>query len=359
MSVLTKQVQLFKRVSFQEKLLFTKHLDTMIRAGVPIAEALDTLAQQAKSPMFTEIVLKLLSDIKNGQPLAKSLKKYPKVFDQFYVSLIDVGEESGTLEENLAFLSKQMAKDFRLRKKIKAAMLYPMIIVIAMIIMGTFISLFILPKLVDFFSAFEIDLPPTTKLLLFISNTMKNYGYLIVSGIFALAILARVITRLTVVRPWWHSFLLRFPLVGKLISYGQLSRFARNLGTLVKSGVPITRSLEITANTLSNLKFKNDLREVAKALTKGKNIGNTLEKKQYFEYPPLVSRMVSIGEKTGNLDETLLYLGDFYDEEIDDFSQNLSTILEPILLIAIGLGVGFVALAIISPIYELTGSIRK
>lgn len=359
MSVLTKQIQFSKRVPFQEKLLFTKHLDTMIRAGVPIAEALDTLVEQAKSPVFKKIISKLLSDTQNGQPLAKSLRKHKKVFDQFYISLIDVGEESGTLEENLAFLSKQMTKDFRLRKKLKAAMLYPMIIVIAMIIMGTFISLFILPKLVDFFSAFEIELPPTTKFLLFISNTMKDYGLLIFGGIFALTVLARIITRFPSIRPRWHSFLLRLPLIGKLISYGQLSRFARNLGTLIKSGVPITRSLEITANTLSNLKFKNDLREVAKALTKGKNIGDTLVKNHYFEYPPLVSRMISIGEKTGNLDETLLYLGDFYDEEIDDFSQNLSTILEPILLIGIGLGVGFVALAIISPIYELTGSIRK
>lgn len=356
---LTAQVNLFSKVGHQEKLLFTKHLDTMIKAGIPIAEALETVADQAKSPAFKKVLLEVLADVRNGQPLAKSLGKHKKVFDSLYISLVAIGEESGTLEENLSFLSEQMTKSFRLRKKIRGAMVYPAIIVSAMGIMGIFISLFILPKLVDFFSAFEIDLPITTKLLLFVAKAMKDYGIIIVIGFFVLVIVLRIITRLKSVRPKWHELLLRIPGIGRLISYSQLSHFARNLGTLIKSGVPIHRALEITTSTLTNLKFRNDLFQVSKSLMKGKNIGTTLEKKTYFEYPPLVSRMISVGEKTGKLDETLLYLGDFYEGEIDDLSKNLSTIIEPILLIVIGVGVGFMALAIISPIYELTGSIRN
>jgi type IV pilus assembly protein PilC len=331
----------------------------MIKAGIPLAEALDTLVDQSRSASLRKVLSSVLKDVQNGQSLTKSLGKHPKVFDQFFISLIGIGEESGTLEENLEFLSKQMSKDFRLRRKIKGAMMYPAIVVFAMFIMGGFISFFVLPKLVDFFASFEIELPITTKILLFISTMMKDYGYLILAGFVTLIILLRLITRMSKVRPLWHAFLLRVPGAGKMISYGQLSRFARNLGTLIKSGVPITKALDITADTLSNLRFRNDLMEVSKSLAKGKNIGQTLKKRNFFEYPPLVSRMISVGEKTGKLDETLLYLGDFYEDEVDDLSKNLSTLIEPVLLIVIGLAVGFVALAIISPIYELTGSIRR
>lgn len=356
---LTTQVSILKRVSFQEKLLFTKHLDTMIKAGIPIAEALETLVDQAKSPYFKKTIKSILNSVENGQSLAKSLKKHPKAFDQFYVSLVSVGEESGTLEENLGFLAKQLSKDFRLRKKIQGALIYPALVMSASIILGAFVSFFILPKLVEFFSSFEVELPLSTKILLFIANLMKNYGVVIFIALVVFVVVVRVVTRMSIVRPKWHGVILRLPIIGKMLLYGQLSRFSRNLGTLITSGVPISRSLQITVDTLSNLRFKEDLNYVAKDLLKGKNIGDTLIKKDFFEYPPIVSRMISIGEKTGKLDETLLYLSDFYEDEVDDMSKNMSTVLEPILLVGIALAVGFLALAIISPIYELTGSIHN
>lgn len=356
---LTAQIQILSRVNFLDKLLFTKHLATMIKAGIPIAEALATLVDQTKSLQFKKVLSGVLADVENGQSLAKSLQKYPRVFDQFYISLIEVGEESGTLEENLEFLAKQLAKDYALRKKIQGAMLYPGLVFAATTIMGGFIALFILPKLVDFFSAFEIELPLTTKILLFFANTMKDYGVWLALGLLGFLFLTSLVLRLPKVKPKWHQLILKFPLFGEMLLYGQLARFARNLGTLVKSGVPVTKSLETTAATLSNLKFKADLIEIGQFLAKGKNIGVALEQKKFSEFPPLVSKMISVGEKTGKLDETLLYLGDFYEDEIDNISKNLTTILEPVLLISIGLVVGFVALAIISPIYELTGSIRR
>lgn len=300
-----------------------------------------------------------MADVKNGQSLAKSLRKHPEVFNQFYVSLVAVGEESGTLEENLTFLSAQLAKDNALRKKIQGAMLYPGIVLTATLIMGTFIALFVLPKLVEFFESFEVELPLPTKILLFVSQVASNYGLLILAVAIALIIGFRIAISRPFFKAKWHHFLLRIPFLGGLVGYGQIARFSRNFGTLMKSGVPISRSLEITTDTLSNLKFKSDLAEVGKALQKGKGIGDTLSSNKYFEYPPIVSRMIQIGEKTGKLDETLLYLSDFYEDEIDTLSKNLSTIIEPVLLISIGLLVGFVAVSIISPIYELTGSIRR
>jgi type IV pilus assembly protein PilC len=351
--------KLISGISNQEKLLFTKHLDTMIKAGIPINEALVTLVGQAKSKAFKKVIEKVLKDVENGQSLSKSLSKHPNVFNEFYISLIEVGEESGTLESNLDFLAKQMTKDYSLRKKVKGALFYPALVITATIVLGTFISFFILPKLVDFFDSFDVELPPTTKVLMYVAFVMKNYGLIIILSLFGLIMLSITLVRLRSVKYLWHKIMIRLPLFGKLIAYGQISRFARNFGTLIQSGVPITRSIEITANTLSNLKFKNDLVEVGKSLSKGKNIGKTLENKKFGEYPPIVSKMISIGEKTGKLDEALLYLGNFYEDEIDDMSKNLTTIIEPILLIVIAVAVGFVALAIISPIYELTGSIRN
>jgi type IV pilus assembly protein PilC len=188
---------------------------------------------------------------------------------------------------------------------------------------------------------------------------MKNYGFVIFALLIVGIFLFTALIRNKYVKPYWHNLLLKMPIVGRLISYGQLARFSRNLGTLIKSGVPAPHGMEITANTLTNLRFRNDLLEITKLLTRGKNIGESMASRDFSEFPPLVSRMITVGEKTGKLDETLIYLGEFYEEEVDDVSRNLSTILEPVLLITIGLVVGFVALSIISPIYQLTGSIRN
>lgn len=346
-------------VSFQEKILFTKHLATMYKSGIPLPDALVTLVEQTKSKYFQRVISAVLEDVNNGQSLAKSLEKYPHVFDNFYVSLVDVSEQSGTLEDNLDFLSKQLTKDYKLRKKVLSALLYPGIVLGVMGVMGVFISIFVLPKLVDFFQSFQVELPLTTKILLFIANTFKSYGILIVVGIIAFFVGFRLLVVWMPVAKIWHRIIIKLPFVGNLIAYNQVARFTRNFGTLIKSGVPISEGLEITAGTLSNLKFQEDLAQLAASLTKGKSIGREMHASKYWEYPPIVSRMISVGEKTGRLDEVLLYLGDFYEEEIDDLSRNLSTVLEPILLIIIALMVGFVALAIISPIYELTGSIQR
>lgn len=358
MAKLPVQIAIFSKIRYQDRLLFTKHLDVMLKAGIPIAEALETLVEQTKSSNFKKVLAGVLGDVRNGQSLAKSMKKHPEAFDEFYTSLIGVGEESGTMEENLSFLAKQLAKDYRLRKKIQGAMLYPGLVFSTTIILGGFIAFFILPKLVDFFAAFEVELPLTTKILLFAANISKSYGVFILIGLVIILFVFNLLIKIPKIKNIWHKAILRFPVIGNLIAYAQVARFSRNFGTLIKSGVPVSKSLEITADTLSNLKFKGDLMEVSKSLTKGKNIGETLSKKKYSEYPAIVSKMVSVGEQAGKLDETLLYLGDFYEDEIDDISKNLSTVIEPILLITIGLVVGFVALAIISPIYELTGSIR-
>ena len=347
------------KISNQEKVLFTKHLSTMFKAGIPLPESIETLILQTKSQSFKLVLKKVLSEVDNGQTLSKSLSHFPKIFDQFYVSLIQISEESGTLEQNLEFLTLQMTKDYNLRKKVKAALLYPGIILTAMLVLGVFLSIFILPRLVEFFESFDIELPVTTKILLWFARLMQSHGVIIFVLIGVLMVLVKFLVRIERIRFYWHILLIKLPVVGILVSYSQNARFTRNLGTLIKSGVPIVKSMEITADTLSNDKFKKDLYEISKILNKGRSIGFAMENKKYWEYPVIVSKMISVGEKSGKLDDVLLYLGEFYEDEIDDLSKNLSTVLEPILLIVMGIAVGFVALSIITPIYELTGSIRK
>lgn len=330
----------------------------MMKSGIPITEVLETLSLQTKSGTFGKILRHILRDIENGQTLAASLRKHPHAFDEFYVSMIEIGENAGTLEENLIFLSDQLTKSYALRKKIQGALLYPALVLVAMSIMGGIISFWLLPQLVDFFRAFKVELPLSSRILLAFANLMKYHAFSLLGGLFLFVSTVYLVTRLPFVKTKWHILILKLPLLGNLVSYHQLARFSRNLGTLLKSGVPVVQSLEITANTLSNLKFKSDMSEVSHELIKGQDIASVLGKKSFNEFPPLTVRMIGAGEKTGHLDEMLLYLADFYDEEIDQISKNLSNILEPVLLIIIGVGVGFVALAIISPIYGLIGSIR-
>jgi len=348
---------LFSSVSFVEKLLFTKHLSIMLKSGISLLDAVDTLEGQTRSHEFKKILQHIREDIKNGQQLTKALGKFPHVFDQFYVSLVDIGETSGTLEQNLEFLSEQLTKDFQLRKKIQGALMYPGLVLSATIIMGGFVSFFILPKLVEFFASFQVTLPLSTQILLGFASLMKHYGMIILIEIMLVFFTCVALIKIPSVKFFWHTSMLKIPVFGELLLYQELARFSRNFGILLKSGIPSMKGLEITATTLSNVLFQRDIRVIADKLSKGNGIGATMNKQKFPEFPGIVVKMITVGEKAGKVEDVLLYLGDYYEDEIDSISKNLTTLLEPFLLITIGLVVGFVAIAIISPIYELTGSI--
>ena len=340
-------------------MLFTKHLAVMLKSGMNIAEAIESLAVSTKSNKFNQILVQVAVDIRNGQSLAKALKKHPKVFSNFFVSLIEIGEESGTLDESLSYLAEHLAKQYALSKKIQGALLYPTIVVVAVTLVGIGMSLFVLPQLTNLFASLDVDLPITTVILLYFANLMKNHGTLIISSFVAIIILFRILILQPFFRHKWDRFILSLPVFGELIVSEQVSSISRNLGIMLKSGLPITRCLEIQHESTENYVFKNYILELQKAVNKGKDMGEDLEKTNYAKFPDVAIKMIAVGEKTGKLDEVFLYLGDFFEEEVDNTAKNLSVILEPIVLLIIGLFVGFVALAIISPIYELTGSIRR
>lgn len=356
---LTTQLDFFSHVSMQEKLLFTKHLSVMLRSGIPILEALSILIEQTTSPSFRRTLERVFKHIKNGKSLSDAIELSGKTFDQFFISIIGVGEESGTLEQSLDFLSDQLQKDYQLKKKVQGAMLYPTIVFTLVIILGGFIALFILPQLVTFFEAFDTKLPLTTQILLTTANFFKNHGILFFICLGVFIALWSLFIKTKTVKPLWQKMLYAFPLFGKLLTYNQTVRFCRNLGILLKSGVPITAALETTKNTLSSVHYIRAVSYVLQEVKRGKSIDKALTDNRHVRFQPIVVKMIGVGEKTGKLEESLIYLADFYEQEVDGITKNLSTILEPVLLIFIGLAVGFIALAIISPIYELTGSIRS
>ena len=340
-----------------EKLFLTKHLGVMIKAGVSLPEALETVKEQA-GPALKKVIRRIEIDVDNGTSLSDAMSKHKKTFDEFFTSLIRAGEKSGTLDENLSFLAEQIERDYSLRKKITGALLYPGLVIGASLIAGTLMAWYVLPKLADLFLSFEIELPLSTRVLLWIAGVMESYGGWITGSMVGLIVLIIFMLRVRAVRSITDSWLLKTPFVGKMVVDAEVGRMCRNLGTLLKAGLPVTEALDITADTIGNLRIKDDLLEVKSSISKGKSLFETLNLKKYSgEFPLIAVRMVAVGEKSGNLSEMLLYLGDFFESEVDNVSKRLGDLLEPVLLLIIGFMVAFVALSIISPIYSLIGGI--
>lgn len=356
---LSTQITFFSKVGYLEKVLFTKHLGIMIKSGIPIEEAIEIIKQQTKNMLFQKVLTQVSADIANGQSLEKALTKHPQIFDQFYINLIRIGEESGNLEKNLEYLAGQLKKNYEFKKKVQGALLYPEIVLLITFLAGGAISIFVLPKLIDLFSELDVKLPLTTQILLFIATVMKQYGYAIVIIIIGLFFSFRALIKHPKMNLLWTRFLLSLPILGIFLQDVELSYFSRNVGIMLKSGLPITNALLAQERATTNAVFKIYVKKIAAAVEKGETITEILQKNNFPYVPAILTKMIGVGEKTGNLDESLIYLGDFFEEEIDEYSKNLATVLEPIILIFVGLAVAFIAFAIISPIYQLTTGIHR
>ena len=344
-------------ISHLDKLLFAKHLSVMIKAGLPLREGVVTIQEQTKSRSFKKILEDVIKHLDNGETLADSLSRHGKKFSDLFVNMIRMGEESGNLENNLEYLAEQMEKSFTLRRKVIAALIYPAIILVAAIGLGTALSVFILPKLVPLFRSLKVDLPASTRFLLWFTELIQNYGLYVLGGIIAVIIFLALISRLKPVNLVNHTVLLKIPVAGSISRNYNLALLSRTLGVLIKSGIPIVEALDITSSTLSNLVYSNQVKEVSLRVQKGKQMSSYLKIKKNL-FPPTFSRMIEVGEKTGNLESSLAYLADFYEREVDNTTQKLSTVLEPFILIIIGLIVAFLAISIITPIYQLTRGLR-
>lgn len=346
-------------VNHIDKLLFTRELSVLLHSGVPLGETLQSLREKTKRGPLQEVIGGILADVENGQSFAHALERFPKVFDPLYVNLVKIGEASGTLRENLDFLTRQLEGSYALRKKIQGILLYPMIVLSVAVILGSLISIFILPRLIRLFDSFDVVLPFSTRILLWMASFMQTFGAIFFLILFVAVMVFRGVTLLPRVRPYWHRFLLSFPVLGGLLRDVMIAQFCRNMGIMLSSGLPIVEALTIEERVTENRAMAQLIARVSQSVATGKTLSDALTGVSSAFVSPLAVKMIAAGERTGKLSETLLYLEHFFASEADRKIKNITVLFEPVLLLVVGGVVIFLALAILTPIYSLMGSVRR
>jgi type IV pilus assembly protein PilC len=348
--------RLFRRVTLVQRLFFTQNLEVMIRTGFSLSLALQTLGEQATNKHFKAVILDLTENVKSGVSFSTALEKHSSVFSDIFVSMIAAGEASGKLEEVLKRLTIQLKKDHQLVAKVKNALTYPIIVVVAMVGIGIAVSIFVIPKLTVVFVESNVELPLPTKILMGFSDVLIHYGYLIALGAIGLGFVFARLLRRPKVRRTVDRVTLRLPIVGMIVKKIHLARFARTLSSLLETDIHIVESFQIIAKTLSNSIYRSTVEEAAEQLKTGTSIAKVLGKEPGL-FPPLLLQMITVGEQSGSLDQISSEIAEFYEADVDDTMGNLSTIIEPALMLTLGIAVAIMAVAIIQPIYSLTETI--
>ncbi|MBD3282033.1 MAG: hypothetical protein GF387_00240 [Candidatus Portnoybacteria bacterium] len=343
---------LLGKVSLVEKVMFTRHLSVMIGAGFSIHKALETLAKQTGNLRFKKILRDLVNRIKKGESLASGMAQYPKVFNDFYVSMVKVGEKGGNLEEVLSILAKYLKREHEFRSKVRGAMVYPGVIVAAMIGIGILMMVVVMPKITSMFEELDVDLPFTTKVMIYISDFLRGYFLIVIPVLLVFFFFLFRLLKTKKGKKALSWFFLKFPFLSKITKKINCARFARSFSSLMESGVPIVESLKITSETVDNVYYSRSLISISEFIKKGKNIHESME--DYDEiYPILVRQMIGVGEETGELSDIMEKLAAFYEEEVENITENLASIIEPVLMIIIGAAVGFFAISMLQPMYSM------
>lgn len=347
----------FLRLSLQEQILFAKRLGILIKADIPVLEALQMLKDQASSRSSSHIFEKLIGDVANGQFLSSSLAQFRHVFGEFAVNLVRVGESSGMLQENLDYLAQELNKRQQLRRKILAALVYPVFILVGTLGITSLLLFYVFPKILPIFKSLKFQLPWTTQVLIGGSEFLLRHATLTGVSLIVLGVLAFLLLKIRIVSFWVDRLILTLPFLGKIVKNYHLANFCRTLGLLLKSDLTVVEGSLITAQTTTNLVYQKEFGVMAHNLSQGKKLSHSLRERERL-FPSVLVQMVAVGETSGNLSDTLLYLAELYEGEVEELAKNLSNLLEPTLMVFMGLIVGFVAISIITPIYELTQSLR-
>ncbi len=346
----------FKRVPLIEKVVFAQHLAVMVGAGLSLTRALEALGLQTRNKKLAEVIKGTNEEIKKGNSLASALAKYPKIFSELFINMVRVGESAGNLEEVLRLLADQMKKDHDLQSRVKSAMIYPAVILIAMIGIGAIMMVTIVPKLSAVFKELKIQLPFTTRVIIGISDFLSHYWFFAILGIIILIPVFRMILKTRTGKRTIDLAIINLPIFGNIVKKVNSARLARILSSMIKSGIPIVQALQIASGTLDNYLFQKSLEYAAQEVQKGQAL--SLAMKSYLKiYPPIVSQMIEVGEETGSLEEILTRLADFYEEDVANITKGLTSIIEPILMIIIGAAVGFFAVSMLQPMYSMMNSL--
>jgi type IV pilus assembly protein PilC len=340
------------RIKSRDKVVFSRQFATMINAGLALLRALYILEEQTSSPRFRSIISQVRQDVEAGSPLSDSLEKHPAAFDRLYVSMVRAGEIGGVLDVTLERLATQIEKDDSLRRSVKSAMTYPILIASFALLVMTGMILFIIPMFAKMYADLGGTLPLLTRIMVGISNVVASFWFIIFPGIIALFYGLRKLKHTKQGRETWDRTKLRIPMqVGTIIQKIVVARFSRTLATLVSSGVPILQAIDITGQTAGNSVVENAMVEVRENIKAGESIARPLERVPVF--PPMVTQMIAIGEETGALDTMLHKIADFYEDEVDTAVKSLTSIIEPIMMIVIGGLVGLIVVSMYLPIFNM------
>lgn len=344
------------RVSLTDRTMFTQNLHVMIKSSMPLALSLGTLSQQTKNKRLQAILLSMKQRIEKGETFASALSQYKKVFSEVYVNMVAAGESSGKLETILAQLAKQLKKERTLNGKIRGALMYPVIVMIAMVVIGAAMIVFVIPKIADIYKQSDAILPLPTQLLINTSMFVVHNGILVS---FILVVLVIAFIRFRTTRAGMrtlHRVYLLLPVMSTITKKINLARFSRTLHSLLQTDIPIVQAFQIIERTLGNVYYRAAIEKAAQELKRGITVADALKQNPGL-FPPLVTQMLAVGEESGTLDELSDEIANFYEEDVDETMTNFSAIIEPVLMLILGVGVGGMALAIMLPIYSLTQQI--
>ncbi len=347
----------FKRVPLKEKMTFTRNLSVMVSSGLTVSRAIHNLSLQTKNTTFKKILESVNDDLQGGKTLSEGLGKYPTVFNELFVNMVYVGEVSGNLEEVLDILALQLEKENDLLSKVRGALIYPAVIVVAMIGIGILMLVYILPKITGVFKDMKVELPATTQVIMAISDFVREHS--IITTLLSVGIIVgtKLFAGTTPGKRFFGFLFVRLPIVGNIVVKVNCARFARIYSSLLKSGISVVNALTIVSKTLSNPYYKDALGESIGEIQKGVELSKVIGKYPVI-FPLLVTQILEVGEETGKTEVVLQRLAEFYEEEVSQITKNMSSIIEPILMLFIGGGVGFFAVAMLQPMYSVLENIK-
>lgn len=343
----------FNRVSFTELVITTRQLATMVSAGLVLSEAIDILVEQQTNKTLKKALEEISQDIKGGLTLAQALGKYPDIFPHLYVNLVKSGEASGKLDQVLIQMADGLEKDREFQARIKGAMIYPIVVISMMVVVVIIMMVFVIPKLVTLYQQSTIDLPLPTKILIGTSSLFLHFWWLGIIIVVASVIGIKRWNKTPEGNLLMGRFMLRTPIIGKIIANVNLTNFNRTFGLLTSAGIPLLESIGIVSDLTDNPVYKNALKEAYLGVEKGLPFSSLLTNSAF---PKIVSQMVKVGEETGKVDEVFFKLAEYFESESDHLIKNLTVAIEPIILVILGIGVAFLVISIILPIYKLTTS---
>lgn len=353
--ILEQSLGFLNRVKIRDLVIFSRQLSVTVSATIPLVQGLRILVGQTESPVLKMVISEVADDVEGGAKLSSALSRHPEVFSEFFINIIKSGETSGKLDEVLNYLADQQEKDYDLLSKIKGAMIYPVFIISGLGIVGALMMIFVVPQLTAILSETGVELPWSTKMLIFTSGFLASWWWAIIIGVVLIILLMRMLTKQGKGKYYLDAFKFKLPVFGQLFKRIVIIRFTRSLHTLTTGGVALTKSLQIVADVVDNEVYRKLIQETMLEVEDGNPLATVFLKSK--DVPPMVSQMLNLGEKTGRLDDILDKLANFYTRELNNMVDNLVTLLEPLIMLVMGVAVGVLVSAIILPLYSLASSL--